>query len=333
VSSAGVVPLLVGLFAILVIGAALKRQGRLDRRGVDLLNGLILDVTMPALILTILQRSHLGAGVGRALLAATIAMGASMALAVVVSRALGLSRQAQGAAGMVTAFSNTGFLGLPVVQAVFGRESPAASAAVVIDAVDTTFLLWTVGVSFAQRMGDGARFDARGALALFKRPLMIALAVGLALQLLSIELPGPALRALDTLGAATTPLVFLSLGATLDLGAVRGRLVPLFSIAALKLVVMPAVALAVVLALRALQLDAAGGGSLAGVFALGAIDQVAVLQCAMPSALVSVILASRHGCDAHFAAGAAVLATLGAIFTLPLVVELLHRAAALGAAG
>jgi predicted permease len=57
-----------------------------------------------------------------------------------------------------------------------------------------------------------------------------------------------------------------------------------------------------------------------------AVGKVAVVQMGMPPALVSVILATRNGCDAAFAAGAAVLATLLCGATLPLVLELLHRA-------
>ncbi len=41
--------------------------------------------------------------------------------------------------------------------------------------------------------------------------------------------------------------------------------------------------------------------------------------------MVSVIVAARYGCDGQFAAATAVVTTLGALATLPILVEALRR--------
>ena len=308
--AADVVPLLLGLFAILGVGHVLRRTGRLTVAGIDVVQGLIIDVTMPALIVSILAQSPIDLGVGRALVATTTALVVCIAVGVAIARAFRLPRPTQGAAGMTAGFCNTGFLGVPVVVALFGKGGSPASTAIVIDAVNTTLMMWTFGVAFAQRFGgDAGPLDGAALRRLATRPMTLALAFGLGLQALDLGWPAPVLAVFDTVGRATTPLVFLSLGASLDLHAVRGNVAPMLAVVATKVLVAPAVALGVI--------------ALLGEH--GPAGQVAVVQSAMPTALASVIVCQRNGCDGAFAAGVAVLATLATVATLPLALAMLHR--------
>jgi predicted permease len=303
------VPLLLGLFAILAVGVLLRATERLGQADANVLNRVVLDVTMPALVVSVLQRSGLGVGSESALIATSAALFASALAGVAVARALGLPRATQGAGGLCAGFCNTGFLGIPIVLAIYGDRAGAVGTAILIDTFATTLLLWTFGVGLARRLGSGERVDPRALLGLLAQPATIAVAVGLALRALPIALPRWASQALETLGSATPALVFLSLGLSLDARGLRGRAAPLAAVAAIKLVVSPAVALGVVLLLGL----------------RGPAAEVAVLQAAMPSAMVSVIIAARYGCDAPFAAAAALVTTLGTLGTLPLVLELLRR--------
>ena len=114
---------------------------------------------------------------------------------------------------------------------------------------------------------------------------------------------------LAQVGRTTSILAFLTIGLGLDLGSLRGQGPALAGIAVIKLGVSPVVATLVLLAL--------------GV--RGEVAQTAVLQAAMPTAMVSVIIAANAGCDARLASAAAVVTTTLALATLPLTVMCLQN--------
>ncbi len=300
---------LLALFAVLGVGVLLRALGRGGQADAAVLHRLVIDVTTPALIVSVLRRSGLGHGAWGAVAASSIALFACALAGVAVARALGLPRAAQGAAGVVGSFSNTGFLGVPVVLALYGHTGGAAGTAILVDSIVTTLLLWTFGVALVARMGRGGGVDARSLLTVLLQPNVLSIAVGMALHALPIPLPVWVERALDALGSATPTLVFLALGLSLDLRSLRGRVRPLAAVAAVKLLLSPAVALVAALALGLKR----------------PVSEVAVLQSAMPTSMVSVIVAARYGCDGEFAAATAVVTTIAALATLPVVIEVLRR--------
>ncbi|WP_437517714.1 AEC family transporter [Sorangium sp. So ce1099] len=300
---------LLALFAVLGVGVLLRALGRNGQADAAVLNRLVIDVTTPALIVSVLRRSGLGHGAWGAVAASSTALFACALAGIAVARALGLPRAAQGTAGLVGSFSNTGFLGVPVVLALYGHAGGAAGTAILVDSIVTTLMLWTFGVALAARMGAGGDVDARSLRTVLLHPNVLSIAAGLALHALPIPLPGWVERALDALGSATPTLVFLALGLSLDLRSLRGRVRPLVAVASVKLLLAPAVALGAAVALGLER----------------PVSEVAVLQSAMPTSMVSVIVAARYGCDGQFAAATAVVTTLGALATLPMVVEVLRR--------
>ena len=278
----------------------------------DVINTLIVDVTMPALILGVLAKRDLQWSASLAVVPATASLVLTGVLALLVTRVLRTDRRVQGSAVITAAFCNTGFLGFPLLLALFPGDAAASSTALWIDTIDTTLLLWTVGFAVAQRLGNGQRFDARVAGRMLLRPLTLAIVLGVALKAGHLELPGFMDSALDALGRCTGPLVFLSLGLQLDMRALAGRLLPVALVSALKLLVAPLLCLVMV---RALRLEEP-------------LASVAVLQCAMPSAMVGVIVAGQGGCDRPFAAAVATTTTLLCILSLPALGWLLQLTAA-----
>ena len=301
--TATIVPLLGGLFLVLGVGALLRVRGHMGQREADTLNALIMDVTMPALLVHVLTHQDLEwRDEGKALLAATLALVAAGAAALAIARALGVDRKGQGAAALSSSFANTGFLGFPLILALYPASARASSTAIVVDTVDTTLLLWTAGLAFATRMGASASTDAlRTSVRGLVKPLTVALVVGVGLRALDVHLPAFLDDTLASVGKCTSPLVFLALGLQLDVQALRGRALPVLASAAVKLLAAPLVCLALV---RALHVEEPAAS-------------VAVLQCAMPSAMASVIVSARAGCDRALSAGIATLTTLACLLTLP----------------
>jgi predicted permease len=138
--------------------------------------------------------------------------------------------------------------------------------------------------------------------------MMLAVLLGLALAFTNTPLPEPLVAPLTQVGQATPTLAFLTIGLGLDLRSLRGQTLALAGIATIKLVVMPALVAVILLALAV----------------RGDVAHTAVLQAAMPTAVVSAIIASDAGCDARLASAAAVTTTLLSLATLPLLAAILH---------
>ena len=297
--------LLFTLVVALIVGVILRATRRLEGDAVHTLNRVIVDVTLPCLVLGILCDSELAPSIWGALVATALGQAIGLVGGVGITRAMGLPRRTQGAAGLVAAFANTGFLGIPVAFALFGGKGLGPSTAILIDSFNTTVLLWTSGLVFAKRMGDGSG-ETRSIASALVTPLTASVILGLVFNLAHVAPPALVRAALDKIGAATTALVFLSLGLSLDLGALRGRIKAVLAVSSIKLVVAPLAALASLYVLR-LPHD---------------VGIVAVMQTAMPTSLLSVVLAAEAGCDGGFAAGVAVVTTLLSTVCLPVLIRL-----------
>lgn len=171
---------------------------------------------------------------------------------------------------------------------LFPEHTEAAQAAVLIDTIDTTALLWTVGIAIAQAFGDRDGSSARpaGLRSVLWRPATVSVILGLTLNLTGFAAPAPLLAALQWIGASTSVLVFLALGLRLDLSVLRGQRAPLIAALAIKIALSPALALLVV---RALSLR-------------GAPIAVSVLQASMPAAVIAAAIATQERCDDRLAA-------------------------------
>ncbi|WP_055427233.1 AEC family transporter [Bifidobacterium aesculapii] len=114
------------------------------------------------------------------------------------------------------AFGNAGFIGLPLVIALFPAKGALYFALMSI--VDQ-FLLWTYGVWTCKKVDDHqSTADERPAhgwldrLAPLVSPALIAVALAVALILADVTVPGVVLAPLKALGSTASPLSMLYLG-------------------------------------------------------------------------------------------------------------------------
>jgi malate permease and related proteins len=287
------------------VGLALRHFGALKREDAGPLNAVIVYVALPALIFT----SVAGAALSVELLKATgVAWAVSLAglsVAWEVAHVLKLPPKTAGAFVLVAALGNTGYLGYPVVRALLGPG--ALPAAVFYDVFGTVAVLFTLGVAVAARYGEHeGRVNVLKELVTF--PAMIALLVALAYRL--VPLPVAVSNAvMDWSGVAasmTVPLIMVSLGVSLDLGSLRGALVPLGAASGIKLLLLPALAVAVSVLLK----DPAG-------------MRLVALEAGMPSVMLALVVGHRFKLDTGFIAAAALVTMLGCLVTIPLVQLLL----------
>jgi len=194
------------------------------------------------------------------------------------------------------------FVALPVSANLFGDLGLALAsvAMIAMTPVLNVLCVWTL-VHYASPNQP----DWRAVLvAIARNPLIWACAIGIALNPVAHAIPQPVNTVIDALGRSSLALGLLIVGAGLRLQEMI-RVRPLTLVASLiKLVVMPAVAIAIAL----------------GCGLSGANLTVVVCCTAVPAASNSYILARQMGGDAPLMAQIITVETLIAVVTMPIAI-------------
>jgi malate permease and related proteins len=270
------------------------------------LSSLVYGLLLPALVLKVLWSASLGLDVLR--IAALAAGGVLFALLLAggIYRIWGTPRKAAGALLLATAFGNVTYLGLPVLESTLGHWT--REVAIVYDLFASTPLLLTVGVLLAQRYG-GMRAPGNFLAGLLKVPPLWAALLALMLNAMQAPLPHWVDGLLDKLATGVTPLMLIVVG--LGLTWQRGwaqRLTLLVPLLAVKLALVP--------------LFVWGMAPLVGM--RGDLLTAVVLEAAMPSMVLGIVLCDRYGLDSALYAEAVTMSTALAVLTLPLWLALLR---------
>lgn len=209
-------------------------------------------------------------------------------------------------------FGNTIQLGIPVATALFGETGLSVHLAIVALHALTLLTVSTVLVELdlarAQARSDGARPTLAATLATTVRntvihPVVLPVLVGLAINLAGWTLPAPVDETLKLLATAVVPLCLVVIGMSLAHYGVKGRLRGALAMSAAKLLLLPALVLAV------------------GHWALG-LEGVAlaviVLCAALPVGSNPLIFAQRYATLEAETTAAIVVSTLAFALTAPM---------------
>ncbi|HDR74130.1 MAG TPA: AEC family transporter [Methanoculleus sp.] len=294
------------LTLLIAAGYASLRTGILTHRSLKSLSSLLINVTLPALILVSLQVPVSGAlisGAGEIVALSAVYYALSLAIAAAVLHALGTRAGERGVFAFALVFPNVGFMGFPVIETLYGTG--ALFYAVICNLIFNV-LVFSVGIMMMTGGGEGrGGFEPR----MLLNAGIAASLLGLALFLLSVRIPSPLFEALDLLGGTTTPLAMVVVGALLATFPAR-RMVEDWRIgiaAAARLLVIPVAAW--------LVLQPFGTDPLA--FA------VLITLAAMPTAANTVIFAEEYDADALLASRIVFVTTMSSVVTIPLLTGLL----------
>ena len=281
------------------LGFAVQRAFRLDPTP---LSRIAFYIALPALLFELLVSSDIDpADLGQMMLLATVVIACMAGLGFLVSRALHLPERLAAAFIMSVAFMNAGNYGLSVSQFAMGDAGLAWASAFY---VASSMLANAAGVYIAT---VGRSSPLRAALGLFRVPALYAILLAFLVRATGLAVPTFAARPIDLLAATAVPLMLLLLGMQMARAGLpqRRSLVALSS--GLRLLVSPALAW---LLLPAFSLPLLAG-------------KVAVLEAAMPSAVLNSIIASEFDAEPGFVAGAVLVSTLLSPLTLTPILALL----------
>jgi malate permease and related proteins len=254
------------LVSCLLAGWALRASGRMGENAHQPINALIVHLALPAVTLRTLHgfvfdREHLLPVLMPWLLFAVGAL-----LFGVLGRALGLTRAQIGALTLVGGLGNTSFVGLPMIEALHGRDG--IGLGLLIDQLGSYLALSTLGVAAAAFYAAGRR--------VLTFPPVIALVVALLLR--PLPFPSALDGALARIGDTLAPLALLSVGMQLRFDALREHARALTLGLSYKLVLAPALVVGVLWLADATP---------------GMVSRVSVIEAAMPPMIGAGIVAAQ----------------------------------------
>ena len=206
---------------------------------------------------------------------------------------------------LMTIFPNVGFMGIPVISAVFGEESMIY---IVLYMLGYNLILYTYGLALARKAAEDAGSVVSREQNQWKRminPGTISSVAAVIIFLFGIPLPAPAVNFCDYMGNATIPLSMLLIGMSIakaDLKKIfsNGKI---YAYTAVKMLLLPILMIVLV---RPFSVEPV----IFGVF---------ILQLAMPVGSIVTLVAKESGADETLCTNGIVLSTLASIVTIPLV--------------
>ena len=301
------------LFALMAVGVVCRKTRLLDDAAVKgVVNVLILIVT-PALIVDVFQRPFDRAQLSALALAFLIALAAHLAVVLFATAAVRERRDAtRPVLRLATVFSNAGFMGIPLQQAVFGDDGVFYG---VVYVVVFNLMMWSWGLFTMKNGGAGAKGGGSScfSLPMLVNPGTVGIAAGLPLFFCSVRLPTVLHDPVHYLAGLNTPVAMIAIGyyfAGARLGPVV-RNVHAHLAAFVRLVAYPLALTAALWPFRQ---------------ALDRTMMLALVTAASaPVAAMTTMFAARYGRDVDTSVGMVCGTTLLSALTMPVVIALAMR--------
>ena len=294
------------MFLLMSVGFVGSKIGMITEETSKRLSAIVVNIANPAMILV--------SGIsdermeGRELLSLTVVILAIYAvlllLAYLLPVLLRVDPKSRGVYQAMTVFSNIGFMGYPIIAALYGSSAVLYGA---LYSIPFNILIYTFGVSALRKKEDGAEKKKLS----LKEVLNIGVitSIILILYLWQIRVPGFLTDTLNYLGNLTAPLSMMVIGASMTSISLRElftdmRLL-LFSL--IKLLLIPVLGM---LLIRQVVTNEV----ICGVF---------MIMLATPVGSMTAMLAQEYDGDYETASRGVTLTTLLSVITMPVVSLLL----------
>ncbi|MEH2482057.1 malonate transporter [Nitrobacteraceae bacterium AZCC 2146] len=295
---------LLPIFALLAIGFVAAKRGLLSAEGNTGLLKIVSCFAIPALLFHSLADSHAaigGSGIAMAYLLGCVTL---LMVAVIYGRiALRLSVADCVIFGLGVIYSNSSLIGVPIVQAMFGRQGIALLSDII--AVHTLILLPAATLLLAFGDGEGPGRLSKALVSAISNPMTLALAAGTAWRQTGLALPLLVDHVVGPLADAAPALALITVGATVARVPLPTTYAAPLASVLLKLVVHPLLTWTIA---RALNLP---------------WDQtlIATITAALPPGINVYVLAAHFGRCAEDAARSFALATTLSAVSVAIVIQ------------
>ena len=285
------------MFVLMAVGVALFKTGRMGGPGAKDLGSLLLYVVIPVVIVRSLWTERT-ARTTQVIVETFFLALALLALAIVVSR---VAFRRDGLLAFSSAFSNAGFVGIPLVEAAMGEGA-------VIYIVCMIGWLNALQASVGVLMITGDRASVRPR-AVMTNPIIISFALGLALYALGAPEPAFASDVLATIAGLNTPAAMIVCGSYLAQAKLRDFATSggVWAVCGMRLVVVPLLSLLLLAALP---------------WGHGEVGLALLIAASAPTGANVAIYAAQYEGDYKTAVLTVCATTILSIISLPLLISL-----------
>ncbi len=295
---------IMSLFLIMVVGYVMYKKNVIDDAATIRYTKLIINISLPSQIITafvsnqgIVSNSEVLTVFGIAFVAYVI----YAIIGIVYVWIVKVPKKQRGTFIFMTMFGNVGFMGFPVITAIFGEE---ALIYAVIFMVVFNVLVYSIGIMLINT-NNNSGFSIKK---LINMPF-IAAVLSIILYFANIRLPDMVMTSLNFMGNITTPVAMLILGATVATMPIKELFdewrIYLFII--VRLAILPLIALGLMQFVHVSKL----------------IRGTVIVLSATPVATNATMLAIEYGGDTKLTSKGIFFTTILCMITIPLLTLIL----------
>jgi predicted permease len=296
------------VFGLIGVGYAVGLARLLPDATGDALADFVFTIAVPVLIFrTIATADFSAAEPWRLWLPFYAAFGIAWVLGtLLIRRVFNRDHRAGVVAGLASSYGNTVLIGLPLTVAAFGQPGAVPLALIIAIHMPLMMAASAVMIERAERLDglsdaevDVWRAARNVAVHLVTNPIIIGIIVGVVWMLFRLPLGGLGGDLVNAIGGVASPVSLIATGMSLKRYGIARNVPAGLALAAMKLVLMPAMVLAFTRLIAMPTLWA----------------NVAVLAAALPTGVNSYIVAARFRTGEALASNAIAISTGLAVFT------------------
>lgn len=290
------------LFFLMLVGFVIRKKGFISDMTCKHLSWIVVNVANPALILSGSVNSEggcHGAELLHVLFLAVAVFAVMIILSWLIPFLLKVPGSDRGVYSVMLIFSNIGFMGFPLIQALYGNEALLYAA---VFQIPFNILIYTYGILVLQNDSE-----KKGKMSVRKIVNVgtVCCVAALVLSQWNITVPGPVRAIITHLSNLTAPLSMMVIGASMVHISLRSlcRDMKLVTFTLIKLIILPVILLAV----------------LKGMVHDEVLLGVCLVMVATPVASMTAMLAQQYDGNYELASKGVALSTILSVATMPLV--------------
>ena len=289
--------IIVSIIVMILIGALSKRIGLLKEEDVETLNNIVINISLPCMIFNALYTADVSLLPRLSILTVYMLITSLIVgvLTYLLLKSFVWDKRKIWSMVIVVVLGNTGFLGYPITQGIFGNEGMIR--AVFCD-ISTSIIFVTL--SFILIL----IFDGEIRVALKKIITFLPLwsiVLGILLNIFSVPITSLGSTVVSYLAGATIPLIMISLGLSLNLEGLKNHFKEVGLASIIKLVIYPLIALGVLSLLNITGFE----------------HTIGFIEATMSSAMIGLVLAISYKLDWELTSDCIFTTTLFSLVTIP----------------
>lgn len=293
---------ILSIIIMIGLGYVLKRIDFLSEKDIDPFNKIVMYILMPCMIFHAIYSADFSL-FGKLSVLPFVILASSAVTGIVsfiILKKLNLDDKALWSVLVTVMIANTAFMGYPVNLGIYGQEG--FLRAIFCD-MATLVIFLLLSFILILKFGGTVKTAVRK-IAFF--PPLWAVVLGICFNWLNIPI-GPVLdNTVNYLGQGAIPLIMVTLGLSIDFSALTRNKSMIAFTSVMKLMFFPAVAFLIVSYLGFTGLE----------------FNVTVVEAAMPSGMLSLLLAITYNLDFEMTSDCILINTVISLITLPIIIML-----------